>query len=123
MSLSELDYKDYGNTLTLSVTNFEELFYYIDIANRFTNEQLDTQDVSYPWQNTNLTLIEFRYGCKRTYDSFYELSMLFLTKTTELIETFVNLPDHERYYSQKRWKNLIYDITLLVELYRHRATL
>lgn len=119
--IKELTYHDYSSNVFVSVEDFEELFYYIDIAIRFCRRRSDTKDEVYPWNSKNMTLIEMRHGCKRTYENFKELISIFKIKTLELLEAIDNCDDADKYYTIKRWRGLIHDLSNVIDALNERS--
>lgn len=120
-TVEELTYLDYSSNAFVAVKDFEELFYYIDIAIRFCQTRSDTMDVIYPWDHKNITFIELRHACKRAYKSFNEIIVIFKAKVLAFLETINQCADVDSYYVIKRWRGLINDLNSVIDALQMRS--
>lgn len=111
--ITELSYKDYETECSVYTRHFEELFYHIDA----TLEQLRTlKEIKEPLALDilhDMTLIQYRHGCLRQYDSFNAVCRIFLVKAYVFITEMIALSALDKPYYQKRLRYIVRDIEVL----------
>lgn len=121
IELHEPTFHDYGTNLTIYTSNFEDLFFHMDIAIRYLNPHIDEEDVVYPDVLQVISYVEYRLTVKRDYVDTRSLLDILAGKFKVFDERLSTLEESDKIYQTRRWARLISDITTLLEtlLTRH----
>lgn len=115
--IADLSYKDYENEWALYTSHFENLFYHMDLTLRYVKTQQEVGEPDIPTRSV-MTLIEYRHGCVRDYESFQVLCKIFLQKAFYFIVALSAQDNVIRPYYIKRLHYIVSDVeTLLHALY------
>lgn len=118
--VADLSYEDYEHDLSLYTKTFDDLFYHIDTAMKYIGSQQDPDDIVMLESRSLITLIEYRHGCNRVYDTFTQLLDILIYKAISLSDKIMRQPDSQQPYYLKRWYYVIADLGTLINTLHER---